>query len=101
MMPFKQKPHHLPRAVQTEAQRKATERNFLVMRLRGLWCLAYILTKDRREAVQAIIDGDLRDLGAEPQGVRVARERAELEARLAKDDRAETPDDLDKPFIPF
>jgi len=78
MKPFKQKPVHLPRAVQTEAQRRATANNFLIMRLRGLWCLACILTPARREAVQAIIDGDLRDLGAEPHRVRVIRERAEL-----------------------
>jgi len=95
MMPFKQKPHHLPRAAQTEAQRRATEQNFRIMRLRGLWCLAYILTPARREAVQAIIDGDLRDLGAEAHRDRVSRHRAQQDAGWAAED---APDDLDNPF---
>jgi len=95
MKPLRIKPHDAPRKPQTKDQQRATMRNFHIMRLRGLWSLAYILSPARREAVQAIIDADLRELGAQPQGERHALHMAAFEAetrrRLAADRETEIP----------
>jgi hypothetical protein len=69
------------RKPRSAAQEAATERAFKIARLRGLWYLVTVLSPSRREAVQAIIDADLRDLGAESQAIRRERERAEFDER--------------------
>ena len=58
---------------------------FRLARVRGLWFHAYMLTGERREAMQRIIDDELTAHGAESQTDRTRRQRAELEARLGKE----------------
>lgn len=74
----------------SDAQKAATERNFRIGRLRGLWYLNGLLSPARREAVEAIIDAELRDLGAEPEGERRRRRRADLMAEIAARREADT-----------
>lgn len=109
--PFRIRPYdpNRPRKPRTEAQERATMRNFTIARLRGLWFLAYVVREPRRSQIKAIIDDELIDLGCEPQTERVIRETAERDARWAAEDRArwlgqqaaDTADDLDSPAIPF
>lgn len=91
MKPLRIKHPTLPRAPRTEAQKAASERNFHTMRIRALWTLSCILSKPRREAVQAIIDQELTERGVEPHGLRVERERADLYERLAVRRETEIP----------
>lgn len=87
MKPIRIRPYDpsRPRKPRSEAQEAATQRNFHIMRIRALWALSYILSPARREMVQDIIDAELRAKGAEPQGVRRARERVELFEALERD----------------
>lgn len=75
-----------PRKPRSEAQERATARAFTIARLRGLWYLVTVLSPSRRATVQEIIDGELRDLGAEPQSKRRLREIRERDARWAAED---------------
>ena len=54
------------------AQRRARERNWRIMRLRSLYATASILSDGRMEAVQAIIDDELRAMGAETHAEKLA-----------------------------
>lgn len=60
----------------TEKQKKATQRNFRVFRLRSLWALAYVLTEPTRPMVQALIDFELQKFGALPQREHEQAQRA-------------------------
>lgn len=73
-----------PRKPRSEAQERASARAFTIARLRGLWYLVMPLSANRREAVRAIIDAELIDLGAEPQRERHQRERSEFEQLIAR-----------------
>lgn len=75
----------------SEAQQAATMRNWGIRQLRALYGLTGSLSADRRRQVQAIIDEELADRGAEPEGERQRRARAEAQARL----------DAEFPEIPF
>lgn len=74
------KPHGKP---PTEAQERQRSRAWHIARIRALWTQASLLSPDRRMAVQAIIDAELREKGAEPHGVRAEREHQELLKRCA------------------
>lgn len=62
------------------AQKKAITRNFHIFRLRGLYFHAWLLTGKRRERMQSLIDAELKAMGAEPQTVRMQREKRVREA---------------------
>jgi len=74
------------RKPRSAAQQAATARAFTIARLRGLWYLVTVLSPSRRATVQEIIDGELRDLGAEPQSKRRLREIRERDAQWAAED---------------
>jgi hypothetical protein len=61
----------------SDKQRAARDRNWRVWKLRGLWWNSFPMTGERRDAYRAAIDAELALLGAEPQGVRLAREERE------------------------
>jgi hypothetical protein len=66
-----------PAKPRTEAQEAATDRNFRIMQLRALWHLAYVLSTDARLAVRALIDADLKAVGAlttQEQNAKVLRQ---------------------------
>ncbi len=71
----------------TAKQKAATERNFRVFRLRSLWALAYILTEPTRSTVQALIDFELRQIGALPQLEHEQEQRRKRLARLRRQSR--------------
>ncbi len=98
MRRFKVKPYSEPRKPQSPAQEKATQRAFLIFRLRGLWELSFILTGDRQERVKAAIDEELVRLGAEPQTARREANRRAFEAELASRDPADDFADVELPF---
>lgn len=77
--PFKPKPYDAERKEQTEAQRAATDRNFGIFRLRGLWYQAALLDEPFRAAMQGIIDTNLIQRGSLPQR---EHERAMTDKRL-------------------
>lgn len=94
-MTFRVRPYDPDReSKHTPAQRKATQRNFLVFRLRSLHALAYVVRDaGRRAGIHALIDAELVSLGALPQH---EHQRAQREKRLK---RYPQPDeDLDLPF---
>ncbi len=64
-------------AKRSPAQEAALNRSFRIFRLRGLWCNLAMLSPERRAAAQALVDADLAELGAEPHGPRMDRQRAE------------------------
>lgn len=82
---------HLQR---TEAQ----ERAFRVFRLRGLYCMAYALTGERRAAALALIDAEIESLGAESETARADRRRREFEERWAREDAAAADLERELPF---
>jgi hypothetical protein len=80
----------------TPAQEAANTRSFRIFRLRGLWHFAVILSPERRDAMQALIDAELVDLGAEPHTQRelkihAARDLAYQREREREDLEAELP----------
>lgn len=97
--PFRIRPYdpNRPRRPRTEAQERATMRNFTIARLRGLWFLVHPVSEPGRSQIRAILDHELLTYGAEPQTARMERSRAELEARYAEG----TPDALDYPNAIF
>lgn len=62
----------------TAAQRTATDRNFRIFRLRGLYHQAGLLTGQRRERMQRLVDEELAALGAD----RMAEHNAAVIAQL-------------------
>lgn len=90
------KPWH-ERKKLTPAQEAANARSFRIFRLRGLWHFAVILSPERRDAMQALIDAELADLGAEPNTQRQARIRA---AWAAADQRERDLEELEAE-LPF
>jgi hypothetical protein len=61
----------------TPAQIIAMTRNFRIFRLRGLHSQLSMLAPDRRVSAQAIVDEELKSLGAETEADRRARMEAE------------------------
>jgi len=60
--------------VQTPAQKAATARNFQIFNLRSLYKQARLIRNTKRRAiVQALIDDELSDIGAETEADRSAR----------------------------
>lgn len=80
--PWRHNPDAPPKKPRTEAQKRAHDRTWRIAQLRSLWVLAFWLSEPRSGAVRAIIDDELRDMGAEPHGERFARERAAFEQSL-------------------
>lgn len=77
---FKHRPYDPERRdYRTAAQRAASNRNFLIFRLRGHYAQSYLLTGWRRKAVHFLIDLELRRLGAESETKRHAERRAQWE----------------------
>lgn len=70
---------------QTTAQRAATEKNFRIFRLRGLWSQAGLLAEPYATAARVAIDADLRERGAEPERQRQARLQAESERQYVEE----------------
>lgn len=63
----------------------AQETAFRVFRLRGLWWSLFGgLTGERLQHARALIDAELADLGAETQSARWARQKREIDERLAQ-----------------
>nr|WP_047169713.1 hypothetical protein [Sphingomonas sp. Y57] len=90
--PFKPRPYDPDREdTRSDAQRAATDRNFMIFKLRGLWSQAGMLMEPTRTAVRALIDVDLRERGALPQAEHEREERRKRDARRAK--LAAQPDD--------
>lgn len=77
--PYRYDPDAPPKKPRTEAQKRAHDRTWRIVQLRSLWVLAFWISEPRRAAVRVIIDGELRDLGAEPHGERIARKNHEQE----------------------
>lgn len=78
---FKPRPYDPDRPnKQTSAQRAATDRNFAIFKLHGLWAQAGMLNEPIRSTVRALIDADLKDRGAK---TRTERDR-ELVAKALK-----------------
>ncbi len=96
-MTFRPTDPNRPRRIMTEAQRAANDRNFRIFRIRGLHTLAFILSADRRQAVQTIIDDELRALGVEGQTARVEAGRARWE-RISEREAAHAELVKDLPF---
>lgn len=81
----------------TDAQRAATDRNFMVFKLRGLWAQAGMLSEPYRTGARASIDADLIARGCLPQEqherqqmrkrheANARRQRKEDEARICPD----------------
>lgn len=84
----------------TVKQKEATDRNFRIFRLRGLWVLAYILTEPTRSTVQALIDFELQRFGALPQREHAEEQRRKWLARNARLRQA-PPDPIDDDDLPF
>lgn len=57
----------------TEAQDRAVTRNWGIRNLRALYALAGQLSPSRRRAVQALIDEELRERGAQSEYERETR----------------------------
>ena len=92
---FKVRPYDPDRvSKQTDAQRRATHRNFGIFRLRGLWYSAALLMEPYRTVARVAIDADLKERGALTQR---EHERAEREKRW-KRIQPPTDDDDDLPF---
>ena len=68
-----------PKDKRTDAQKAASQRNFGIFQLRGLWALAGMLREPWRHLVRDLIDEDIRARGAEPELVRSARRQREIE----------------------
>lgn len=94
---FRPKPFDAERADRTAAQRAATDRNFAIFKLRGLWSQAGMLAEPYRTGARAAIDADLIARGALPQEqherdqiikrreAATRRQRAEDAARICPD----------------
>lgn len=84
---FQPRPYDPDRAdKQTDAQKAATNRNFGIFKLRGLWSQAGMLAEPYRTGVRAPIDADLIARGALPQakhGVETSRKRIAKRRRQA------------------
>lgn len=61
------RPHRGRCVARTPAQDAATQRNFLIFRLRGLYAQTFLLTGWRRKVAHWLIDRELHRLGAESQ----------------------------------
>lgn len=59
----------------TKKQASTRERNWQIFRLRGLWHNLPLKNRLRVETIQNIIDRELEDMGAEPEGARRSRIR--------------------------
>lgn len=95
---FKPRPYDPDREdTRTDAQRAATDRNFMIFKLRGLWSQAGMLMEPQKSAVRALIDVDLRERGALPQR---DHERADRLKRAARHEKMTgvADDDFDIPF---
>lgn len=82
---------------QTDAQKAATQRNFSIFQLRGLWMQAFMLNEPMRTTVRHLIDIDLIGRGALPQAEHERARDAKHMAAYAKRNGL-TDDDLDLPF---
>lgn len=75
---FKWRPYDPDRPnTRTPAQNAATDRNFHIFRLRGLYTQMSLLTGKRREAGQRLVDHELAAMGA-------ATDQQHREANFAK-----------------
>lgn len=72
MKRFTTKPFDLPRQMRSSAQKEQQQRAFHIFRLRGLYALAHIMRPNRRRLVLILIDQELAQIGAQPQGERDA-----------------------------
>lgn len=61
----------------SERQVASRRRNWHIFKLRGLWHNAYPMRGDFLTCYRAAIDAQLREMGAEPEGERLDRLRAE------------------------
>ena len=76
----------------TEKQRAARDRNWRIFKIRGLYYQSMLLTGAHRIAALAAVDGQLRELGAEPETER--RDRLRREAQTYEKFRAALVGDL-------
>lgn len=75
-----------PEDKRTEAQKKASERNFGIFQLRGLWTLCGMLREPMRSQARAAVDADLTARGAESQSARDQRRQREWLADIDETD---------------
>ena len=61
----------------TERQTQARNRNWRIFKLRGLYANSYPMMGEHLTAYQAAIDAQLAEMGAEPEGARQIRIKAE------------------------
>lgn len=79
LKPYRYDPDAPPKKPRSEAQKRAHVRTWRIIQLRSLWTLAFWISEPGRTVVRTIIDLDLKAIGAEPHGERVARQRQEQE----------------------
>lgn len=77
--PYRYDPDAPPKKPRTEAQKRAHVRTWRIIQLRSLWVTCGILTEPGRTLARNIIDLELKALGAEAHGKRVARQHQEQE----------------------
>ena len=73
----------------TEAQKAATDRNFGIFKLRGLWAQAAILREPYRSGVRGLIDADLIARGAKAEQEHRAEIRERTYAKLKRDEHGD------------
>lgn len=92
LRPFRPRPYDPDREdKRTDAQKRATDRNFMIFKLRGLWSQAGMLMEPYRTAARVAIDADLQERGALTQR---EHERAQREKRWKRTSRAADDDDI-------
>lgn len=88
-MTFRPRPYDPDRPVrQTLAQQAATIRNFRIFQLRGLHAQVGLLTGKRRDRAKALVDQELKSMGA----LSMAEHAAERIRKLGKRLRTAAPD---------
>lgn len=71
-MTFKSRPYDPDRKdTRSQSQKRASERNFRIFRLRGLYSQMFLLTGKRRERAMKLVDQELIAMGAKPQSLRM------------------------------
>lgn len=83
MKRFRPRPYDPNRKdTRTPAQIAAGNRNFRIFQLRGLASFRYMLTGKRRDALLRLVDQELKALGAEPESVRITRQKQEFQTMM-------------------
>lgn len=81
---FKPRPYDPSRKDgRSQAAKEASDRNFRIFKLRGLYAQVGLLTGKRRERARKIVDEELKAMGAETEGARIEARRMKIEREYA------------------